>query len=629
VKRLAWIVLALSCALAPRATFAQVDPPSVSSTLEPREVEVGEPFVVTFTVTVDSSTPTPTDPVLPLSDGLRTGAPSLSSQTQISITPGHMSRKSGITATWQVVASREGTFGLGPPSVMWNGRKVQGNGMRVVVHPATPGGRQRHAAPSPNPFDPFGGLFPRLPFDLPTPAPELEQDPANDPELLLDAPLDSKVFLRAVLDNQNPVVVGEQVTVTVYVYARPLGLELAESPHEPSVADFYRRELLPPHTQPEATPISIGGVIWKVQPLYKSALFPLRSGDLEIGPEQATFVGRGSAPTVRASQPIKIRVTEPPAKGRPVGYQLGDVGSYTLNATVDPRKSEVGGAVAVTIKLSGTGNVPNAVKMPTSSAFEWLEPQTREDIEAENGKIKGSRTFSYVARPKVAGAVELGEVTLPYWDPYRKVYDIARAYLGKIEVAPDPTRSASREPQVPHDPWASLGQVRDRPGGYKQAAEPLTERPLYWLGLFGAPLAVVATSLGSSGVRRLRGRFAARRKSTERGIDQAMSEARIAQRGDTRSNALGPLERAMYLAIERVTGLKARALLLDDVPAALEARGLSADLALEIKSVLALVEATRFAPDAVDAVTPSVRLLFEKIEPLVRRLGRMPPAAKG
>jgi hypothetical protein len=614
--------------MSPRTSFAQVDPPSVSSALEPREVEVGEPFVVTFTVTVDSSTPTPSNPVLPLPDGLQAGAPSVSSQTQISITPGHMIRKSGITATWQVVASREGTFGLGPPSVMWNGRKVQGNGMRVVVHPATPGGRQRHAAPPPNPFDPFGGLFPRLPNPFDTPTPEPEQEAVSDPELALDAPLDSKVFLRAVVDNKNPVV-GEQVTVTIYVYARPLGLELAESPHEPSVADFYRRELIPPHNQPEAKPISIGGIIWKVQPLYKSALFPLRSGELEIGPEQATFVGRGSAPTVRASEPIKIRVTEPPAKGRPVGYQLGDVGSYSLTATVDPRKSEVGGAVAVMIKLSGVGNVPNAVKMPTSSGFEWLEPQTREDFEIENGKIKGSRTFSYVARPKVAGAVELGEVTLPYWDPDHKVYNIARAYLGKIEVAPDPTRSASKEPEVPHDPWASLGQVRDRPGGYKQAAEPLTERPLYWLGLFGAPLAVVATSLGSSGVRRLRGRLAARRKGAERGIDLAMIEARTALRGGALSNALGPLERAMYLAIERVTGLKARALLLDDVPAALEKCGLAPDLALEIKGALALVEAARFAPDAADASAPPAKSLFEKIEPLVRRLGRMPPAAKG
>jgi hypothetical protein len=627
VKRVASLLLVLViCAFAPRASFAQVDPPNVSSSIEPREVEIGEPFAVTFTVTVDSSTPNPSDPVLPLPDALRAGAPSISSQTQISIMNGHMSRKSGITATWQVVASREGTFGLGPPSVMWNGHKVQGNGMRVVVHPASPGGHQRHAAPSPNPFDPFGGLFPRLPniFDTPPPAPEPEI--TNDPELALDAPLDSKVFLRAVVDQKSPVV-GEQVTLTVYVYSRPSGLEMSDL-HEPSIPDFYRRDLLSPHNQPEPRPVSIGGVIWRAQPIFKAALFPLKSGEVEIGPMQGTIVGRGSAPAMRASQPIKLRVTEPPAKGRPVGYQLGDVGSYSLSATVDPRKSEVGGALAVTLKLSGVGNVPNAVRMPTSAGFEWLEPQMREDIEVENGKVKGSRTFSYVVRPKVAGTVDLGEVTLPFWNPDHKVYDIARAYLGKIEVAPDATKSAGKDPDVPHDPWASLGKERDRPGGYKPAAEPLTERPLYWLGLFGAPLAVVATSLGSRGVRRLRMRFIARRKSTERGIDQAMAEARAAAKGQRRSAALGPLERAIYLAIERATALKARALLLDDVPAALQERGLAADLALEVKAALSMVEAARFAPDSGDAGAPSVKPMLEKIDAVVRKLGRIPPAEK-
>ena len=276
---------------------------------------------------------------------------------------------------------------------------------------------------------------------------------------------------------------------------------------------------------------------------------------------------------------------------------------------------------------------PTPSKMPTSSAVEWLEPQVREDIEVENGKVRGSRTFSYVARPKTAGTVDLGEATLPYWNTDHKVYDIARAYMGKIEVMPDATKTANQDPAPPRDPWSSLGKERDRPGGYKHTAEPLTERPFYWLGLFGAPLAVVASSLGSRGVRRLRARFVSRRRSAERGIDQALTEARGAAKANHRASALGPLERAVYLAIERVTGLKARALLIDDVPAALEERGVAAELAAEIKGVLATIEVARFVPDVpgddARAPTLSVRDLFEKAEGVVRKLGRLPAIAKG
>jgi hypothetical protein len=627
VKRLGAVLAACSIVALPALAVAQNEPPSVSATCQPREVEVGEPFSVTLNVTVDADAPSPSDPRLPLPDALRAGSPSISNQTQISIMNGHMSRKTGISATWQVVASREGTFGIGPPFVTWNGRKLSANGMRVVVHPASPGGGQRHAAPPSNPFDPFG-MFPRLPgfFDTPE-QPQTQPDVSADPEIAIDQPLDQKVFLRSVVDQKNPVV-GEQVTVTVYIYARSTGLELTDI-HEPSIPDFYRYNLMPPHDEPEPRQVNIGGVIWRVQPIFKSALFALKSGDLEIGALQGTIVGRSNGlNATRASQPIKLHVTEPPSKGRPLGYQIGDVGSYSLSATVEPRRSEIDGAVAVTLTLSGVGNVPNSVKMPTSSAFEWLEPQVRENIDVENNKVRGSRTFAYVVRPKTAGTVDLGEATLPFWNPERKVYDIARAYLGKVEVAPGPTKSAAKDPPAPHDPWASLGKERDKLGGYKRAAEPLTERPIYWLGLFGAPFAVVVSSMSARGVRSLRSRLASRKRSTERAIDQAMAEAKSAVKAGPRAKVLGATERALYLAVERVTGLKARAILIDELPAALAQDGLAAEVAEEIRQVLAAVEAARFAPENGAGESGTAAQLFARAEKVVRQLGRMAPAVK-
>src|SRR5690606_13416479 len=119
-----------------------------------------------------------------------------------------------------------------------------------------------------------------------------------------------------------------------------------------------------------------------------------------------------------------------------VGYQLGDVGSYSMVASVEPRTVEQGGAVAVTVTLSGTGNVPPSIRMPMQSGIEWLEPDVRESFEVSGSKLRGSRTFTYLARPKVAGTLDLGEVTLPYWDPDRKSYETARASLGRLHVTP-------------------------------------------------------------------------------------------------------------------------------------------------------------------------------------------------
>src|SRR5262249_3224109 len=153
--------------------------------------------------------------------------------------------------------------------------------------------------------------------------------------------------------------------------------------HDPPTPEFFVRDLMPQGMKRGDTrTVLIGGVPWEVQALEKKALFPLRAGALDIGPMRATFVeGRGrGTPLAREGQPITLHVAEPPLAGRAIGYQIGDVGSYNLSATVDPRTAEIGGAVAVTVSLSGLGNVPTAVRVPASATVEWLEPQLREDI---------------------------------------------------------------------------------------------------------------------------------------------------------------------------------------------------------------------------------------------------------
>jgi len=619
VKILAVLLCAFVGIILPRELGAQIEPPVMNATAEPRSVEVGEVLSVSLSVTVDSSAPSPSDPRLALPDALRSGPPNISTQTQISFVNGHLTRRSGITANWQVVAAREGVFVV-TPSVTWNGRKLQANALRITVHPATPGGRARRPTPTPapNPFDPFG-MFPKLPnlFDQPEPPPAA---PA-DPELSLDAPLDSKVFLRSVVDQKNPVV-GEQVTLTIYAYARVNAIELTDV-HEPSTPDFFLRELMPQGSQPDPRAVVINGVVWRVQPILKKALFPLRSGDLSIGPMQVTVVGgrtSGLTGGLRESQEMKVHVGEPPAAGRPVGYQIGDVGNYTLSITVDPRVSEVGGAVAVAANLAGVGNVPNAIRVPLTSSFEWLEPQVRENIDVENGKIRGSRSFSYVVRPKIAGNLDMGEITLTYWNPDKKAYEWARASLGKVDVAPQKKPAVAQDPAAPHDPWSTLGQPRDNLTSYPHAREPLTDKPFYWIGLFGAPCAVVMGSLGSRGLRRLRSRLAERRGSAERGIDQALAQAREARKREDRAGLATALERAVYLAIERATSVKARALLVDDIVSALEHRKVPSDLASEIRELLSSIETTRFAPEA----APPVGELADRVAGAVRRMGRLP-----
>ena len=281
-------------------------------------------------------------------------------------------------------------------------------------------------------------------FDTP-----LDREPpvSDDPELAVDVAPDPNLFLRAVV-NPPSAVVGEQVTLSVYLYIRegfrePNGVD----EHDGSAPDFLTHDLMNPSAPPNPKHVLINGARWQVLTQGKRALFPLKAGDLPIGPTTMTLRLLRGAPIKRETQPLAVRVTEPPTAGRPVGYQVGDVGSYTMAASVEPRTAEVGGAVSVVATLTGVGNVPSALRVPMKSTMEWLEPQVRENIEVEAGKLKGSRTFSYVVRPKTAGENQFGELTLPFWDPARRVYDVARAPLGKIRVSASQNASIAAEPR--------------------------------------------------------------------------------------------------------------------------------------------------------------------------------------
>jgi hypothetical protein len=248
----------------------------------------------------------------------------------------------------------------------------------------------------------------------------------------------------------------------------------------------------------------------------------------------------------------------------------------------------------------------------------------RESIEVENGKIRGSRTFTYVVRPKTPGSIDLGTVTLPYWNPDHKAYETARASLGKVQVA-DRAGALNRDPTVTHDPWSALGEPRGELRPFPRARDPFTDKPFYWAGLFGLPVAIVVGSLGSRGMKRMRSGLAARRAGAERGIDKALAEAREATKRGDRMVVAASLDRALYLAIERATGLRARALMLEEVPRALEERHVPADVAAESGRMLAAIEAFRFAPEG----GPDAGVLLDQAAAVVRRLTRLSPSGKG
>lgn len=580
----------------------------VKTAVSTQRVGVGDSFIVQLVMMSDGQNGNAVADVrLPLPPGMTANQPSHSPQSQVSIINGQMSQRVGVTLTWTVTTSRAGSFKVGPPSATFGGERAQGSPIPVEVVTGGAGGSpQQRPRRGFDPFDfmdPFGrgnSPFPpgfnfKNPFDDDPAEQQQPEEPTYPEELRVDKAPDPIAFLRATV-TPNPVVVGQQVTLRVYAYGGR-GQFSAENPNEPSHADFLTFDSGPDQVKAYLVPVS--GIRFIAAKLRDLPMFPLHAGTLRAGNMKMGFAGRGypASPTggalVRESNWVDLVVTEPPLRGRPPGYKIGDVGEYRLEATIEPRQIVAGEAISVVAKLSGIGNVPFKLQTPESHGVEWLEPALNEKLEAPGGVVQGSRTFSYVVRMTDPGKVELGELTLPYYDPKRHEYAIARAKLGQIEVKANPNAVKAKDEPKPNDRLAGVLQARDRLGPLPAVQEPISDRPSFWAALLLAPFGVVFAGGALSLATRTRAKLRERGASLGAQLETALREARELAARDTQGS-VAAVERAVFLAIELKLNLKARAILKSEMRSALVERGLPSARAEALARLLEDCDALRF-----------------------------------
>jgi hypothetical protein len=630
VKRLLLVVASLLLAVSFGANAsAEVTLQTRVSTKRP---EVGESFSVQLTALGDAGEQ-PSSPALVAPAGFSMHGPSTASQQQVSIAGGRISHRHGITATWTLTPTRPGHFTIGPPTVMIGGRRMQGDRISVEVVPAGQGQR----TPGFDPLDPFAlpGLprMPRLPqmpplFGTDDPADSL---PPYPPELQIERAPDGYAFLRAVA-TPNRVVVGQQVSLKIYAYGRQ-GPFREASTSEPSRPDFIAHTIVENSYGERNYRVPIEGNVWIAQKVRELALFPIRSGTLVIGPMKMAFEGRGYPSAggkglPRESAPIEIAVTEPPLAGRPPGYRIGDVGQYSLTASVEPRELMAGEAVSVVATLEGTGNVPFKLRVPQQHGVDWLDPTIVDDVEVRGSTVSGTRKLGYIVRVQRAGKLELGELSLPFWDPERDAYRVARAQLGTVDVQPNPDQSYDPDKAI-GDRLQGIVTPRKSLGAASAPRRPWSDSIWYWLLLALGPLGVALTGGGIRAARRLHERALKARGSAGSIASRELAGARRA--GDLRDVA-SHVERALVAAIEASTGLRARGILRAELADALAERGVASEAADEIRALLDVCDDIRFTRQAGHAAERDLPTRAEAaIKALTkreaRRLGSVPPAS--
>lgn len=627
-------VLAFAFVLVGMPRLARAQQVELSANVDPQTVEVGATFRYQMRAQVTGTggaSPRSAQPgALPAGIDLVSTS---SSPMRIAVNMnGVPSQIEALTTVWTLRASKTGTFTLGPATVDVSGTRRTAKPVKVTVvakgkAPRPQRGPDAFDPFSGNPFDffnqgpdPFGGGG--LPFD---PFRDLQDDQnplfqiPTDKKFALAEPRAPKAFLHAVVDKPRAVV-GEQVTLSVYLYSLPdAQLGSAQDVHVPSAPDFTRQPLFENARVKNMGRAQVGDRAWDVELILKDALFPVKTGKLTIGP--LSLVLTNNRIGYRESETLSVDVTEPPLAGRPPGYAVGDVGDFSLSASVTPRKAQRGEPIGVQLELRGTGNLPTQLPLPTSPGIEWMDAQTKDAIGAQReDRVGGTRTFTYVVRVDKEGAVDLGEVKLPYYDAERRAYGVARASLGIVDVAKGPPRPDAGVANGKDDdgPALELPKPRTTLEGAHETSW-LVERRGYWASVLGAPLACLAAVLASRGVGRIRERRKARTPDPARVAKERRAEADAAMAGDDGGAAVSAVARALEAGVLARTGFNVRGAAGDALVRELEQAGAPPEAAKKISDALRACEDARFSPAGVSM--QDARDLWTKAQAALDALG--------
>jgi hypothetical protein len=368
---------------------------SVTVTVDKNEVTL-EDFIV-LTISVEGASGEPSLPDMPAFEVASRG-----SSSRIQIVNGQMA--SSVDYKYILHPKKEGAFSIGPATVNHNGKAIHSSTVTITVQKAR-----------------------------------------------VKAKANQDIFVAAEVDNRNPYIF-EQITYTFRFYRRVkvAGARLTGSP---DFEGFIKEDL---GKEKEYQKI-INGQKYIVTEI-KQALFPAKTGDLEISPstlqcdvvvkrrrqrgffndpffDDSFFGFSKTEPKILRTSPIKVTVIPLPEKDRPPNFS-NLVGDFQLVSELSKNRIEVGESTTLTLTLTGKGNfkTSQSINLEALAYFKVYDDKPTFEPKISSGRIGGKLVVKKALVPTKEGSLKIPGVVVPYFDPIQGQYKVTRAKPLFIEV---------------------------------------------------------------------------------------------------------------------------------------------------------------------------------------------------
>jgi hypothetical protein len=439
---------------------ARAGAPSITATLDPAEIALGDSAQLTVTIQGQNQEP----PAIPEVSGL-TFQP-IGQASQVQVINGAMSVN--LSRSYAVTPDRLGTFTI--PRIRLGSGSAAAATQPLVLKVL----RNAAAAPSAStqnqqPLPPPAG---RRPAD---------DSPPADPN--------SFGFLR-ILSPKQQFYVGETVPVELKACFRA-GAELRVDGLPLLNSDAFTMNKL--SDQPARTQQVLGGIPYTVF-TWQTAVTAVKAGDYALSVQIPTTVtvrqrlqrlrGGNAGPfgdammdeffndsffqqffgaatqkqVTLGSEPQEVQILALPAENRPAGF-TGAVGRFELAAQATPQQTAAGDPVTLTLRITGAGNFDRVSPPAIATGTTWKTYQSSTRFEpADRAAYAGTKSFEQPLVPLQSGKLEIPALAFSYFDPEKKQYFTRTSSPITIEVAPGQVAAASA-PQAP----AAAGALKAAP----------------------------------------------------------------------------------------------------------------------------------------------------------------------
>ena len=400
----------------------------------PAQVIVGKPFQLTYSVNQrakDLRAPEFTD-----FDYI--AGPYTSQSSSTSFVNGKRTSSFTLTYTYTLMASKEGTFTIPPATIKVDGEQYTSNGVRIsVLPPDQPSNASAASQPTSNSGSgqtAKGGQTSNSTSDL-----------------------SSNIFMRTLVSKTK---VHEQEAILLSYKLYFAGVDVAQLTNNtrlPEFKGFLKQELEMGEIQTELE--HYNGRNYQTAVLYRTLLFPQRSGDITIDPAQFEallrvqnraqvrsifddfFNSYTTATKALTSPGVTIHVSALPA-GKPMGFS-GGVGQFNISSAISSTDLQANEAVTLTLTIQGAGNM-KLLKTPAvdwPEGFEVYDPKVTNNFRNSTSGVSGTKTIEYLAIPRAGGTYAIPPIQFSYYDTQADDYKTLTTPEYTLHIA----RSANEE----------------------------------------------------------------------------------------------------------------------------------------------------------------------------------------